>query len=221
VSTSPPSRVAEDYVTTIWKSQEWSTERLTSTALAARLGVAKSTVSTTLRRLAADGYVDYTPYGEIGLTPEGTRLATAVVRRHRLIETYLVDRLGLGWDEVHVEADLLEHAVSERVLEAMRTALGDPQTDPHGDPIPPHQPPDLQHAVRLDTATDLSDVRIVRVSDDDPTVLRYLASRRLGVGAVLETLTISTTLGVVQYEVDGATAEISEAVARYLWVVGT
>lgn len=138
MSSSNSSRVVEDYLTLIWKAAEWPEDdrRATTTELAAPLGVTPSTVSANLRKLSRDGLIKYEPYGAIELTERGEAIAIDVVRRHRIIETYLVKRLGLTWDQVHDEADLLEHAVSELVLERMDEVLGHPQSDPHGDPIP-------------------------------------------------------------------------------------
>ena len=104
--------------------------------LATRLGVGASTVSETVRRLADSGLVTHQPYGAVELTADGERHALAVVRRHRLIETFLVEMLGYGWDEVHDEAEVLEHAVSDLFVERLAARLGHPTRDPHGDPIP-------------------------------------------------------------------------------------
>ena len=104
--------------------------------LATRLGVGASTVSETVRRLADSGLVTHQPYGAVELTADGERHALAVVRRHRLIETFLVEVLGYGWDEVHDEAEVLEHAVSDLFVERIAAQLGHPRRDPHGDPIP-------------------------------------------------------------------------------------
>src|SRR5699024_10448184 len=89
--------------------------------------------SANLKKLARDGYIDYEPYGQITLTEQGRSIAVEIVRRHRIVETYLVEALGLSWDQVHAEADRLEHAVSILVLERMNAALGHPDRDPHGD----------------------------------------------------------------------------------------
>lgn len=122
------SRVAEDYVTLIWKACEWPDDgrRPTTTDLAASLGVTMSTVSANLKRLAREGLIRYEPYGAIELTDQGERIALEVVRRHRLIETFLVEHLGYHWDQVHDEADRLEHAVSDTLIERMDVVLDTP-----------------------------------------------------------------------------------------------
>ena len=132
MSSPPVTRVVEDYVTLIWKAFEWPGGVPTTTDLAARLGVTPSTVSTTLKKLARDGIIEYEPYGAITLTEAGRSLAIGIVRRHRILETYLARALGVPWDEVQDEADRLEHAVSDALLERMDLALGCPTHDPHG-----------------------------------------------------------------------------------------
>ncbi len=136
MKTSAPSSSIEDYVKVIYSFTEWQDKPITSSQLAQRLGVANSSVSEMVRKLKDQGLVDHKPYSAITLTGPGLRLALAMVRRHRLIETYLVQQLDYSWDEVHDEAELLEHAVSDTFIERVAAQLGDPRRDPHGDPIP-------------------------------------------------------------------------------------
>lgn len=178
--------VAQDYLKVIWAAQEWSEEPVTTSLLADRLGVGAPTVSETLRRLTARGWVRHPRYGAVTLTEEGRRLALAVVRRHRLIETWLVDQLGYRWDEVHDEAEELEHAVSDRFVERLDDLLGHPVRDPHGDPIPSaagavQRPP----AVPLDTLVAGERGRVARISDEDPAVLRECAAAGVGLDTEL------------------------------------
>lgn len=173
--------VAQDYLKVVWSAQEWSDERVTTKLLAERMGVGASTVSETVRRLSAQGLLEHAPYGAIALTDRGRLLALAMVRRHRLLETYLVSELGYAWDEVHDEAEVLEHAVSDLMIERIDVRLGRPTRDPHGDPIPGPdgvvvRPP----AVPLAELVAGDEGVVVRISDADPDVLRYLAE--LGVG---------------------------------------
>src|SRR3954468_13227920 len=128
--------VAQDYLKTIWSAQEWSPDKVSTKLLAERIGVSASTASESIRRLADQGLVDHEKYGAVTLTERGRLAALAVVRRHRLLETFLVRELGYGWDEVHDEAEILEHAVSDRMLDRIDAKLGYPTRDPHGDPIP-------------------------------------------------------------------------------------
>ncbi len=187
---TPPaqaSRVAEDYLTLIWKASEWPGDgrRPTTTELAASLGVTMSTVSASLKRLAREGLIRYEPYGPIELTGEGERIALAVVRRHRIIETFLVEHLGMPWDEVHAEADRLEHAVSDALIERMDALLGRPDADPHGDPIPGRGAAPAVPAVLLSACSAGSLVRIVRVSDEQPAILQFLSDRQIAIGTLL------------------------------------
>ncbi len=174
-----PTAVTEDYLKAIWTTGEWSATPVTGAVLAARLRTAASTVSETVRRLADEGLVRHAPYRPVTLTPAGRRIALDVVRRHRLLETYLVRSLGYGWHEVHDEADRLEHVVSDRFVERIDVALGRPRHDPHGDPIP-----DAHGAVHVPVALPLAALprgatgHVVRVSDADPEVLCRVA--RLG-----------------------------------------
>ncbi|MBD8704690.1 metal-dependent transcriptional regulator [Frigoribacterium sp. CFBP 13712] len=185
---SAPSTMTENYLKVIWKADEWAVDGdapgITTNEIAATLGVGASTVSGNLRKLERDGFIDYEPYRRIALTDTGRAVAIAVVRRHRLIETYLVERLGYGWDEVHDEAEILEHAVSDRLLEAFDVELGRPTADPHGDPIPASDGTTVRPvAHRLGEFAEGECGYVVRVSDDEPELLRYLSSLDLRVGA--------------------------------------
>lgn len=170
-----PTRVAQDYVKAIWAADEWGDGRVTAKQLAERFRVTPATVSATLRRLGGQGLLRHAPYGAIELTEEGERQAVAMVRRHRLLETFLVEVLHYDWTEVHEEAEELEHAVSERMVARIAELLGNPSHDPHGDPIPdPAGRLDRPAAVeRLDRAVPGS-WRVARVADDDPAVLTLL-----------------------------------------------
>ena len=130
------SAAIDDYLKTIYHHTEWQDDPITPSQLAAELALAPSTVTEMVQKLAAQGLVTHRPYGPIGLTPEGERRAAAIVRRHRLVETWLVREFGYGWDEVHDEAEILEHAVSDLMMARIDAKLGYPQRDPHGDPIP-------------------------------------------------------------------------------------
>ena len=164
---------AEDYVKVIYGHTEWQPEKITTGALAARLGLAASSVTEMVKKLVAQGLVSHEPYGAIELTADGTALALRMVRRHRLIETWLVQHVGYSWDEVHDEAEVLEHSMSDRLLDALDAQLGHPTRDPHGDPIPA-----ADGTVPRPPATLLADApdggRVVRISDRDPVLLRHL-----------------------------------------------
>ena len=181
-----PTPVAQDYLKVIWSVGEWTSVPVTISLLAGRLGVGLPTVSETLRRLADRGWVEHRRYGAVTLTDEGRDLAVAMVRRHRLIETWLVDRLGYGWDEVHDEAEHLEHAVSDTFVDRVDAALGRPARDPHGDPIPTA----LGQVQRPDTVllTELGAGErgaVARIDDADGAVLRECAAAGIGLDTVL------------------------------------
>ena len=176
--------VLEDYLKTIYNHTEWQSQPITTGQLAARLGLAASSVTEMVKKLVARHLVRHEPYGAVELTADGTALAVRMVRRHRLIETWLVQSMGYTWDEVHDEAEVLEHAISDRLLHALDAQLGHPVRDPHGDPIPAVDGtvtrPD---AVTLAEASDGG--RIVRISDRDPVLLRHLRAEGLVVDALV------------------------------------
>lgn len=214
--------MAEDYVTVIWKAQEWSPAAITTNEIAATLAVTPSTVSGNLKRLARDGLIDYEPYGRIALTEAGRRIALRVVRRHRLLETYLVEKLAMGWDEVHEEADVLEHAISERVLARIDEALGHPSVDPHGDPIPDAEgrvtrPP----AVLLRHSPTGHDAQVVRIADKEPDVLRYLDEHGVRVGTPVQVTGRRESVGLVTVRLgadEQSALSLTDAVADAVWV---
>jgi len=179
----------EDYVKVIYAFTEWQDKPITSSQLAVRLGVANSSVSEMVRKLKDQGLVNHEPYSPIRLTADGLALALSMVRRHRLLETYLVRELGYTWDEVHEEAEHLEHAVSATFIERMSAKLGHPTRDPHGDPIPDasgrvHMPP----SHRLDELDPGHRGRVSRISDHDPELLRYFDQSGIGVDTELQVL---------------------------------
>ena len=177
---------AQDYLKKIWDLREWGDTSIQPSDLANKAGVKPSTVSGAVNRLVASGFARHNPYGDIELTERGERYAVAMVRRHRLLETFLVSTLGYSWDEVHTEADSLEHAASDVMFDRIDNLLHHPERDPHGDPIPRK---DGSIPKRL--GTPLSDapegvtVRIERVSDEDPGLLRYLDEQGIGIGSLV------------------------------------
>lgn len=204
------TRMVEDYLTLIWKAHEWPGGQPSTTDLAAQLGVTPSTVSANLKKLARDGYIDYEPYGSIDLTDEGRGIAVEIVRRHRILETYLVRLLGLSWDQVHDEADRLEHAVSDVVLDRMDDVLGHPTSDPHGDPIPGTDGTvTIRHGQALAETAPGTPAEVLRVSDRSPDVLRYLHEHGVTVGTRLEMIAVSTEAAAIRVAIDGIPVELS------------
>ncbi len=216
------TRMVEDYLTLIWKAYEWPDGEPSTTDLAAQLGVTASTVSANLKKLARDGFIDYEAYGRITLTNAGRVIAVEIVRRHRIIETYLVQQLGLGWDQVHDEADRLEHAVSDIVLDRMDAVLGHPLADPHGDPIPTASGNvTANHAQPLTDIPAGSEVEITRVSDRSPEVLRYLDAHGITVGTRLYVHAVSVPASVIDLTVGDTRIELSLTAASAIHVCPT
>lgn len=177
------SPAVDDYLKTVYQHTEWQDQPITPKALASALGVAPSSVTEMVKKMAAAGLVSHVPYGAVRLTPEGEARALQMVRRHRIIETWLVREHGYSWDEVHDEAEVLEHALSDRLLDAIDAQLGHPRHDPHGDAIPAADGTVPREAfVLLADAPDGHEGRVIRVSDRDPALLRTIDDSGLQVG---------------------------------------
>jgi len=208
-----------DYVKTIYSYGEWQEEPVTPSALAARLGLAASSVTEMVKKLAASGLVTHVPYGAVTLTEEGRMLALKMVRRHRLIETWLVESFGYGWDEVHDEAEVLEHAISDRLLETIADQLEHPARDPHGDPIPSRDGlvvrPD---AVQLADAVAGAPGRVARISDRDPQLLRYLEAEGIRLDSQVEVVDRKPFGGALVVRVDGRDHDIGDEAASAIWI---
>lgn len=184
---------SQDYLKKIYDLQEWGragsgeARGATLSVLAEHLGQRRSTASEAVKRLVADGLVIHAPYGDITLSEEGRRLALQMVRRHRLLETYLLRELGYGRDEVHEEAEVLEHAVSDLFIARIDAAMGYPDRDPHGDPIPDPEGRVVEHAaVALSAAAEGDRLCVDRISDRDGALLRYLEDHGILPGTVIE-----------------------------------
>lgn len=177
----------EDYLKRILMAEERSPGAPVSTGqIADALSVAPGTVTAMLKTLADSGLVAYEPYSGVRLTPAGHQLATHVLRRHRLVELFLVKVMGMDWSEVHNEAELLEHTISDRLLERMDEMLGYPSVDPHGDPIPSAE--GVVPATELPTLLTCpleARVRVARVRDQSREFLQLLERRGLTLGSRL------------------------------------
>ena len=182
-----PSSTVEDYIKQLYHEQQATPGELVPMGrLAEAMNVVPGTVTTMIKALADSGLVSYEPRAGVTLTRGGEQLALHVLRRHRLVELFLVKTLGLDWSEVHQEAEELEHAISDKVLERMDALLGHPRVDPHGDPIPTARGEVPADPVRRLNECDLKrPVRIARVADQDPHFLQFAERHGLVPGAVV------------------------------------
>ena len=204
MSVSDLSMSTQTYLKAIWNLQEWSDTPVTPSTLAAKAGVKLSTASDAVRKLTAQGLLEHAPYGAVSLTAEGRAHAVAMVRRHRLIETFLVQALGYRWDQVHDEAETLEHAVSDFLVDRIDDHLGHPNRDPHGDPIPSRDGTiDAPDAVPLSQVAPGSRARVERISDADPALLQFFADRGIGVGAIVDVHAGAPFSGSVEVTLEG------------------
>ncbi len=181
------SSAVEDYAKAIYALETRDDEPVSTTALAERLGVTAGSASGMVKRLGELGLVTHRPYHGVLLTEAGRRVALEVIRHHRLLELYLVESLGVPWDRVHEEAEVLEHVLSDELEELISAKLGHPTHDPHGDPIPSREL--TIEEVRTESLQALEPgVRgtFARISDSDPDMLRYLAARGIAPGDELE-----------------------------------
>jgi len=207
----------EDYVKVIYSHTEWQPEPITTSVLAGRLGLAASSVTEMVKKLGAQGLVDHVPYGAVTLTADGTALALRMLRRHRLIETWLVRHFDYSWDEVHDEAEVLEHALSDRLLDKIDDQLGRPTRDPHGDPIPSKAGVIAQpRAVLLRDAAAGESVTVVRISDRDPLLLRHLEAEEITIDSELDVVSIEPFVVAIGGR-DG-TRELSPDALVSIWV---
>jgi DtxR family transcriptional regulator, Mn-dependent transcriptional regulator len=208
------NEAAENYAKVLYELQGRGERAVGTTAVAERLGVTPASASGMLRRLAAEGIVDYAPYRGARLTADGERLALEVIRHHRLLELFLAEVLEMPWDRVHAEAEVLEHHISEELEELIAAKLGEPDLDPHGDPIP-----DRDLALGADDSLPLTELEpgqsatFTRVSDSDASMLRYLAERQIQPGMKLRVAGREPFGGPVMVEVAGDTHPLGPELA--------
>lgn len=210
---APASAVVDDYLKTIYHHTEWQDRQITPSRLASELGLAPSSVTEMVQKLAAQGLVTHRPYGPVTLTDAGRKRASAIIRRHRLIETWLVREFGYGWDEVHDEAEVLEHTISDRLLERIDERLGHPRFDPHGDAIPDAEGRvERVGFVMLAHATPGHEGRVLRVSDRDALLLRRLEEQGVRVGASVRVVSRAILDG------EGGSITLPEGAAHAVWL---
>lgn len=199
-----PSSTVENYLKAIYSAQRAlgdDSALVPMGQLAAALTVVPGTATAMVKALAESGLVQYEPYAGVRLTPAGDKLAALVLRRHRLIELFLVQVMGISWADVHDEAEQLEHAASERLIARMDEMLGFPSVDPHGDPIPNAEGGIREHVYHSLLECPLqSAVRVARVSDQDPQFLRFLEQRGLTPGQMITVVARDESADSVEVE---------------------
>ena len=210
----------EDYIKAIYQvSSAADTGTATTGEVAEKLSVTPGSVTTMLQRLAESGLVNYQSHRGTSLSPSGEKLALNVLRRHRLVELFLVKTLGLSWDEIHVEAENIEHAVSDNLIARIDSYLGYPSRDPHGDPIP-----NEDGSFRSKSGDPLSDApagfnfTIERVLDQSPDFLRYLTEGGVLIGTTAVVVDNHRSAGVITVRIGDRNLSMSREVARNIIV---
>lgn len=218
------SRVAvQDYVKAIWTIQNGTSGEAATGAIAEQLGVSPASVSGMVRRLEEDGLVVREPYRGVSLTEHGRKLALEVVRHHRLLETFFARALGMPWDRIHAEAEVLEHHISEDLEELIDAHLGYPEFDPHGHPIPRRDGtvPD-QRVLSLPDLEVGQEATIAQVRDDSSEVLRYLDEHGLGLGSAITVIALEPIAGTLTVRIEtGDPVVLGMALASRIDIAGT
>lgn len=217
-----PTLTVENYLkTTLLTALKTGSEWVTTGQLATAMTVAPGTVTAMLKTLAESGHAEYRPYEGVRLTKTGRAVAMRMLRRHRLIELFLVKTLSLDWDQVHEEAENMEHAVSDDLVDRMDEFLGRPVSDPHGDPIPSADGAMRGHperAIPLSTVKSGARIRIVRVTDQEGDFLRFLRDSGFSLQKEAQVVYNSLEAGIVTTEIDGRQVTLGHPAARQLLV---
>jgi DtxR family transcriptional regulator, Mn-dependent transcriptional regulator len=208
----------EDYLKAIYEIEREGRAAAT-TDIAHRLAIAPASVSGMVRRLAEQGLIAHERYHGVRLTESGRRAALRTLRRHRIIEAYLAGALGYPWDEVHAEAERLEHAASDALVDRMAAAIGEPTVDPHGAPIPTREGAidERPHRSLVELAVG-ERARVTRVADEDPERLRYLATLAIVPGATVTVLERAPFDGPITLELRGMRRHVGPALAAVVLV---
>ena len=215
-----PTSTVENYLKAIHTLGSNSTEPVAIGRIASELALTPGTVTTMMKHLAGRGWVDYFPRRGARLTDAGETAALGVLRRHRLIELFLVEVMGLDWGEVHDEAEELEHVISDRLLARMDEILGHPSADPHGAPIP-----DAQGKMPVQVGASLAKAspgsfKLIQVSEDDGSLLNWLSKHGLRPGTCFELVSHDEPAGILSLRIEGVTADtpLSATAAGHLLV---
>lgn len=213
------SPAVEDYLKAVYSLSGRAGDAVSTNDLAERLGLSTGSVSAMIKRLGEAGLVEHEPYRGVVLSAEGRNVALRVLRRHRLIELFLAQSLDMPWEDLHDEAEILEHAMSDELIELIARKLGDPLVDPHGDPIPSR---DLTIAPstteRLAELAPGSHARFVRVSDSNPDMLRYLTEQGIAIGDELTLVEHQPFDGPTTIAIGGRTHTLGKNLARAMRV---
>ena len=213
------SSSVQDYAKAVYALEARKGAAASTNELAERLGVTAGSVSAMVRKLSEVGLVEHEPYHGVKLTAQGRRVALEVMRHHRLLELFLAKELGMPWDRVHAEAEVLEHVLSEELERLIAERLGDPTLDPHGAPIPTVGfEIEERETHSLDDLAAGATGRFVRVSDSDPEMLRYLAEQGIAIGDRLEVIDRQPFGGPVFVHFDEREQAIGGALARAMRV---
>jgi DtxR family transcriptional regulator, Mn-dependent transcriptional regulator len=208
----------EDYLKAIYQLSV-AGEPVSTSAIAERLGIAPGSVTGMLKRLAETGLVEHTRYHGARLTDGGVENAVRTIRRHRILELFLVDVLGYTWDTVHDEAERLEHVVSDEMIDRMAAVLGDPTADPHGAPIPESGSTFVEEHYPCLADLEPGQLATLRqVPDEDPAALRYLAELDLKPGAALEVTEVAPFDGPMHVRINGRQQVLGREIARHVKV---
>jgi len=217
---SEVSNAVQDYAKAIWSLAQRDDEPVSTSALAERLDVSPASASAMVKRLASMGLVEREPYHGVQLTAAGERVALEVLRHHRLLELYLAEALGMSWDRVHEEAEVLEHAISPALSDLIAAKLGNPTHDPHGDPIPTADGEiDEAPTLALPELAPGERGRFTRVSDSNPEMLRYLSGRGIAPGDEVELVGREPFGGPLTVRANGREHGLGEQLARAMRVV--
>ena len=219
------SPAVQDYLKAV-QLLEWEDRaedgRVATQVVAERLGVSAASATNMLKKLSSLGLVEHAPYRGATLSDTGRKVALEVIRHHRLLETYLAEALGVPWDRVHEEAEVLEHVLSEDLEDRIAAVLGDPQSDPHGHPIPAKDGSVKEPSrVRLWDVAEGTNVSVERVSDDVPEALRFLGDAGITPGAsvtVVERGPVAGPLFVRVPKISDDVHALSKELAEVVWV---